>query len=140
MDGSSTNLDLHRLARNAAAFAALLHGALWAAPLILAAAGAPSLLRAMADRDLELPPITSLMLSLAVLVIRYWYLFPLLFLLGLLFDGWLLYRLSQGHGLHARAARRVWSVVVVMLPLVASGFVVIAYLLPVLTIIGTNRL
>lgn len=136
MDRSSTNLDLDRVARNAAAITAVLHGALWAAPVVLAAMGAQSLMRATADHDLELPPFTSLVLRLAVLGIRYWYVFPPLFLLEIPFDGWLLYRLGQRQGLHAKAARRVWSVLMVMLPLVLSGFVVIAYLLPVLTIIG----
>jgi hypothetical protein len=136
MGQSHANASLDRVAKNAAAITAVLHGALWLAPFVLAAMGANSLAKATADQELELPAFTKLVLATAAFVLRHWHLFAIIFLLAIPLDGWLLYRLARGHSLHAKAARRVWSVVVVLLPLALSGFVVIAYLLPVLTIIG----
>jgi hypothetical protein len=138
MEQAHASVVLDRVARNSATITAVLHGVLWGAPLVLAAWGSQSLMRAIVDQDLEVPPFTELVLNFAGLVLRFWYLFPLLFLPGMFLDGWLLYRLGRRHGLHAKAARRVWSVVAVMLPLVLSGFVVIAYLLPLLAIIGKS--
>ena len=136
---SNTHLELDRIARNAAVITAVLHGVLWAAPLVLAGMGAQSLVKATVDHDVELPSFTLLVINFANLILRYWYLFPLFFLLGMFLDGWLMYRLGRRNGLHAKAARRVWSVAAVTLPLVLSGFVVIGYLLPVLSIIGKSR-
>jgi type II secretory pathway component PulF len=109
-----------------------IHSLLWAALLILWVFVVPGFVQMFDEFAVELPMMTQFMIRLSDMLARYWYLFVVLGIAGIVLDFVTLLVLGK----LGRSVQVVFGIAMAIVPLLLGGLTVISFVLPLMQLVS----